>query len=183
MNRILFICILLVLNYFASSQVKMQKQDGGFLFTENNENVLLYQMEPKSIDGNYTRCNYVHPLWGIDGAVLTEDFPSDHLHHRGVFWAWHQIMIDDQQISDGWELKNFEQTVTDIEFISEKNGNAVLKTGVEWKSPLWKKNGKMVPYLKENAKITIHPEIGNYRKIDFEIKLLALTENLKIGLG
>jgi hypothetical protein len=46
---------------------------------------------------------------------------------------------------------------------------------------LWKNQGEKVPYLKENTKITIHPKSGNFRKIDFEIQLLALVENLKIG--
>lgn len=181
MNRLFFACILLLVSNPAVSQVKMQKQTGGFLFTENSENVLFYQMEPKNFEGKYQRCNYIHPLWGIDGTVLTEDFPSDHLHHRGIFWAWHQIFIGDKPIGDGWEIKDFEQVVTDIEFIAEKNGIAVLKTGVEWKSPLWKKDGKMMPYIKENCKITIHPKAADYRKIDFEIKLHALAENLKIG--
>lgn len=181
MNRIFAVCITMILCFFSQAQVKMQKQPGGFLFTENSENVLFYQMEPKNHEGKYQRCNYIHPLWGIDGTVLTEDFPADHLHHRGIFWAWHQILIGDQSIGDAWEIKDFEQIVTEIEFTADKSGDAILKTGVDWKSPRWKKNGKIIPYLKENTKITIHPKSGNYRKIDFEIKLLALADNLKIG--
>jgi len=41
--------------------------------------------------------------------------------------------------------------------------------------------GKKVPYIKENTTILVNPKTDNYRKIDFEIKLLALAENLKIG--
>lgn len=181
MNKIFGVFLLMIIGFIANSQVKMQKQTGGFLFTENNENIFFYQVEPKNYEGKYQRCNYIHPLWGIDGTVLTEDFPSDHFHHRGIFWAWHQVWIGDKQISDGWEIKDFEQVVTDIEYISDKSGYAVFKTGVDWKSPLWREDGKMMPYLKENTKITIHSKSGNYRKIDFEIKLLALVENLKIG--
>ena len=180
-NRIFIIFLLTVFVLTSSAQVKMQKQEGGFLFTENGENVLFYQKEPKNADGKYERCNYIHPLWGIDGTVLTEDFPSDHLHHRGIFWAWHQVWIGDKRIGDPWEIKDFEQQVTDIEYAAKAGGAAELKTEVEWKSPLWKSQGEMVPYLKENTKITIHPKSGNYREIVFEIQLLALAENLKIG--
>ena len=98
-----------------SAQVTMEKGDGGFLFTEDGEKVLFYQSEPQSYQGKYERCNYIHPLWGIDGAVLTEDFPSDHLHHRGIFWAWHQVWIDGKRIGDPWETKDFEQYVTEVE--------------------------------------------------------------------
>lgn len=163
------------------AQVKMQKQNGGFLFTEGGKNVLFYQQDPKAMDGKYERCNYIHPLWGVDGAILTEDFPDDHLHHRGVFWAWHQIWIGDKRIGDGWEIKDFEQEVTDVEYIAKKDGVAVLKTEIKWKSDLWEKDGEKVPYLNEKSIISIHPKTGNYRIIDFEISLLALAENLSIG--
>lgn len=181
MFKILGISLFMIAGISALSQVRMQKQEGGYLFTENGEKVLFYQKEPKNLDGKYERCNYIHPLWGSDGTVLTEDFPADHLHHRGIFWAWHQIWIDGKRIGDGWEIKDFEQEVTDVEYFSELGGTAVLKTEVDWKSNLWNKLEEKVPYLKEKATIAIHPKTGNYRKIDFEISLLALEENLSIG--
>ena len=61
------------------------------------------------------------------------------------------------------------------------SGLVVLKTEVDWKSDKWKKNGVKVPYLNEKATITVHPTSGGVRKIDFEIRLLALEENLKLG--
>ena len=181
MCRIIIIFFLIVFGLTSGAQVKMKKQEGGFLFTENNETVLFYQKDNKSFEGKYQRCNYIHPLWGIDGTVLTEDFPADHLHHRGIFWAWHQVFIGDKPIGDPWAIKDFEQQVTDIEYAAKGAGVAEFKTEVQWKSPLWRNQGEKMPYLKENTKITIHPKKGNCRKIDFEIQLLALAENLKIG--
>ena len=181
MSKIYTILLLVIPFLSATAQIKMQKVEGGLLFTENNENVLFYQVEPKNKNGEYERCNYIHPLWGVDGTVITEDFPADHLHHRGVFWAWHQLWIGDQQIGDPWALIDFEQNVSKVDFVNRKNGVGVLKTEVEWKSDKWIKQGKKVPYLKENTTITIHQKKDNYRIIDFEISLLALEENLKIG--
>ena len=181
MKHLLGILFLLLFLFSANAQVRMQKIEGGFLFTENGEKILFYQKDRKNLEGNYERCNYIHPLWGIDGTILTEDFPADHLHHRGIFWAWHQIWIDGKRIGDGWEIKDFEQEIVDVEYISKEGGVAVLKTSVNWKSDLWKKKGEKVPYLKEKATISIHPKTGNYRKIDFEISLIALEDNLTIG--
>ncbi len=181
MKYIFSLIVFSVLADVGFSQVKMQKEEGGLLFTENGENVLFYQMDPKSKDGKYERCNYIHPLWGPDGSVLTEDFPSDHLHHRGIFWAWHQVWIGDRRIGDPWEIKDFDQRVTDVEFIAKSGGIAVLNTQVDWMSPKWEREGREIPYIKENTTIIIHPENGNYRKIDFEIHLLAMEDNLKIG--
>ncbi len=171
----------LLLGFQGFSQVKMEKAEGGFLFTEDGKNVLFYQSSPKNISGQFERCNYIHPLWGLKGKILTEDFPADHLHQGGVFWAWHQIWIGDKRIGDGWELKNFEQWINEIEFAPNSTGAAVLKTEVLWRSENWIRLGQKIPFLKENNTITINPKKGNYRKIDFKIELLALEENLKIG--
>jgi hypothetical protein len=35
--------------------------------------------------------------------------------------------------------------------------------------------------MKEDTKIIIHPKTGNYRRIDFEIRMKALTDRLSIG--
>lgn len=181
MNRFLLSVFILFSAGPASAQITMERTNGGLLFLEGNEKVLFYNIEPKSIEGNYSRCNYLHPLWGPDGTVLTEDFPADHLHHRGIFWAWHQVWIGDKRIGDPWEIRDFHQCVTSTGFANGKDGSGQLTTEVDWLSPAWKKAGEEVPYLKENTRIVIHPKQENYRKIDFEISLLALAENLRIG--
>ncbi len=181
MKTIYGLFFLLIIGSQGFAQVRMKKAEGGFLFTEQDKKILFFQTGEKSKNGKYGRCNYVHPLWGMDGKVLTEDFPADHLHHRGVFWAWHQIWIGDKRLGDGWELVDYEQKVEEVEFIGNKDGGATFKTSVSWLSDKWKINGKKVPYLKENSTITIHQAIGNSRRIDFEIHLLAKEEKLAIG--
>jgi hypothetical protein len=34
------------------------------------------------------RSDHIHPLSEPGGAVLTKDWPVDHPHHRGIYWAW-----------------------------------------------------------------------------------------------
>lgn len=160
------------------AQINMIVKPDGFLFLEGKDSICFYQKAPKSKDGVYLRCNYIHPLYGIDGNRLTEDFPADQLHQRGVFWAWHQILINGKAVSDGWDLKNFQQQVVDVEFRKQKEGG-VLKTVDEWKSPLWEDGTKA--YLKEETKIMMRPKVNRYRRIDIEIKLKALTDRLSIG--
>ena len=179
-----FSIIFLLLSFVfwsAKSQIVATKTKSGLLFTEKGDSVLFYQTKPKSLNGKFERCNYIHPLWAADGTVLTEDFPADHLHHRGIFWAWHQININGKQICDGWELKDFVQEVTGVETEITKSGNAIIKTRVEWKSPLWQVNGESKPFIRENTVITVHQQNGNFRRIDFEMSMLSMTENLSLG--
>lgn len=177
LKRLIFI-VLIGLCYDVSAQINMVVKESGFLFMEGKDSICFYQKSLKDEAGEYSRCNYIHPLYGMDNSRLTEDFPADHPHHRGVFWAWHQVLIDNQPVSDGWELKNFQQKVVDIEFLQEK-GIGYLNTTVDWKSPLWK-NGSEA-YLQENTTITLYPKSGNFRRIDFKIKLKALVDRLSIG--
>ena len=179
-----FSIIFLLLSFVfwsAKSQIVIKNTESGLLLTEKGDSVLFYQTKPKSLNGKFERCNYIHPLWAADGTVLTEDFPADHLHHRGIFWAWHQININGKQICDGWELKDFVQEVTGVETEITKSGNAIIKTRVEWKSPLWQVNGESKPFIRENTVITVHQQNGNFRRIDFEMSMLSMTENLSLG--
>ncbi|WP_346860116.1 PmoA family protein [uncultured Draconibacterium sp.] len=175
------IFLLMSFAWVSPAQLTMKKREGGILIVDGKENVLMYQTAPKSKDGRFSRSNYIHPLYGLNGQILTEDFPADHLHHRGVFWAWHQVWIGDKQIGDPWELVDFEQDVVELEFMKGASESVEIRTEVDWKSRQWRLDGRIVPYLKEHAKITVHPSTGTYRKIDFEISLLALVDDLKIG--
>ena len=148
----------------------LKKETTVFVFT---------QRSPKSLNGEYSRNNYIHPLYGLDGAVLTEDFPEDHLHHRGIFWSWHQIYIGEERIGDAWMLENFVQNVKNVQFEQLKDGDATFVTEVYWMSPLYK-DGKEA-YLKEQAIIHFFLKEKNYRRIDFEIKLFALVDNFRLG--
>jgi hypothetical protein len=178
MLKLMPFVLLIFFSFSGKSQINMVVKEGGFLFMEGKDSIFFYQKNPKGKRGEYSRCNYLYPLFGPDNSRLTEDFPADHLHRRGVFWAWHQILIDDKLISDGWELKNFQQKISTIEFKLHK-GIGILNTTVDWKSPLWE-NGSEA-YLQEETTINMYPKTGNYRRIDFNIKLKALTDRLSIG--
>jgi len=178
MQKLTFAGLFIFLSVSCLAQINMLVKPDGFLFMEGKDSICFYQRSPKSKNGQYTRCNYIHPLYGLDGNRLTEDFPADHLHHRGVFWAWHQLLIDNKSVSDGWELKNFEQKVSNFEFYPQ-DGIGIINTTVEWKSPLWKNGAEA--FVKEDAKILIYPKTSNYRRFDFLIKLKALTDRFSIG--
>ena len=58
---------------------------------EGDRPVLVYNhgvISRTNVPADRARSSYVHPLYGLEGEVLTDDFPVDHFHHRGLFWAW-----------------------------------------------------------------------------------------------
>ena len=132
-------------------------------------------------DSKYSRSNYLHPVFGLDGDILTEDFPADHFHHRGIFWTWHQLWLDSLRLGDPWMCENFSQEVTKVSFDKGLHSTGILSVKVLWKSPLWLKNGIQSAVMFENTKITIFPVEKDCRRVDFRIELKALEDGIRIG--
>ncbi len=183
-RKTLSVCFLLISFIFCDegTSLRTEKTPEGILVTEGNKPVLFYQRTPKSISGKYERANYVHPLFSLSGDTLTEDFPQDHLHHRGIFWAWHQLWIGEKRIGDGWEIRDISWEVDTVDIQISGRESVILKAHVLWKSPLIKDSaGREEPLVDEVTAIRIWKKKGQMRFIDFEISLLALKENMSIG--
>lgn len=180
-QRLLLLSLITLACFTSSAQLSMLKTDTGVLIRDGARNVLQYRTAPENPGEPCTFCNYLHPLYGLGGGILTEDQPADHPHHRGIFWAWHQVLVNGKPIADQWELKNFEQKIVEFEFMKQRAGNVLLKTEVEWLSDRWKKNGYEMPFIREFTEIEVWPASGNLRRIDFKIQLSALEEGVQIG--
>jgi hypothetical protein len=50
----------------------------------------------------YARSCYIHPLYAPGGTVVTDDFPRDHFHHRGIGWMWPRIEVRGE-LHSTWE--------------------------------------------------------------------------------
>ncbi|MGQ8337820.1 DUF6807 family protein [Sunxiuqinia sp. A32] len=173
------VSILLSFVIRSAGQVGMKKDDGGFWFVEKGRKIAFYRKENATPNQAPARNNYLHPVYLPDGAKITEDAPADHIHHRGIFWTWHQIVIDGKPIGDPWMLEDFEQEVQNVEFRRLPNGNGEFTTSVYWSSPQYQ-SGE-TPYMEEQTTMTFFPLQNRKQVILFEIKLKALADNLKLG--
>ena len=162
--------------------IAVTQVDQGYLFSEGDSQILFYQKVPKSFEGEYTRNNYLHPLWTLDGDVLTEDGPEDHLHQRGVFWTWHQTHVGETRLGDAWACRDFVWDVFESEIEDLSDGSKSLAVQIYWKSPAWvDQEEEQVPFVQENTRVVVHPRESSYRVIDVEIALHALVEAVRIG--
>jgi Methane oxygenase PmoA len=150
----------------------------GVEILENGKKVLFYQQQPKSLDGKYARAGYVHPLYNLHENVLTEDSPEDHPYHRGIFWAWHQIILKKKKIADGWVSENISWEPVSLKII-KKEASIRLQSEMLWNCVL--KENKPTAIVKENTTIRIYKSTARYRAIDFDIHLVALVDSLEIG--
>ena len=158
------------------SPLEIAEETGGYVIREDGNPVLFYQLEPKSMDGQYERSNYIHPLYGLDGEILTEDFPEDHRHHRGVYWTWHQVFVGDLRAGDPWLARGFSWKVEEATVLPGANG---LFLRHRWHSPDF--GGGKKPILEETVEIVVHPSRGNARMLDFDIRLAPLQDEVRLG--
>lgn len=64
--------------------------------------ILAYRHGPADPAMPKAMTSYIHPLVGLDGEILTDCSPKDHLHHRGLFWSWVRIMRDGKLLGETW---------------------------------------------------------------------------------
>ena len=178
----IFIFFVSLGNLIEAKKIDVDVKADAVCFMEGKDSILVYQIAEKSLNGMYKRCNYIHPLYTLDGEVLTEDFPPDHLHHRGIFWAWHQLYIGDKRIGDAWDIKDFSWEIKSVRVLEEQGNARAIQTEVLWKSPQWKDaDGNEKGVVRETTTIKVYPAEKSYRQIDFEISLIALEKNMRIG--
>lgn len=162
-------------------EFRLPKEDGSIHLNENGKRVFVYQLDPKSKDGKYARANYLHPVHDPDGVVMTEDFPADHLHHRGIFWAWHQVLLDGKPVSDPWVCQNITWSKPTA-FVSRHDAeSATLEITREWHVPDPAKTDALLPVMRVGLTVKATPVQNDVRQLDFEIRLRALKKRLTLG--
>ncbi len=158
-----------------AQNLEFREEKEGVLLLENDQPRYFYQTETKSLDGEYPRANYIHPLLGVKGEIITEDFPEDHLHQRGIFWTWHQLYAEDKRIGDPWLCEGISWEISKVQ-TEIKDSAAVLNAEV-----LWIGSDANEAVIKEDLKITFERFNKETFALTFEIQLTALKEGVAIG--
>lgn len=174
----LFVCITGLLPQVSGQYFKAIRSNEGVEIREMDKKVLFYQQGPRSIAGKYERAGYVHPVYSLNEKILTEDFPEDHPYHHGIFWAWHQIILNNEQIADGWISENISWKPHTLK-VKKRRRNVLIKSEMIWLIKL--PNADSAGIIKEFTRVRVHQANSQYRAIDFEIRLFPLMDGLKIG--
>lgn len=118
-------------------------------------------LHQSGVPADRARSTYVHPIYGLDGEVLTDDFPKDHYHHRGLFWAWPHVKVGDES-HDLWALQGIEQRFErwTAREVTETNAVLAVENG-------WYISTKKV--MHEEVWFNITPATDAGRNIDVEL--------------
>lgn len=147
------------------------RKDGRVELVEDGKTALVYNYGPQLKEGapeNRRRCCYIFPVLTPAGVSMLDDFPKDHYHHRGIFWAWPLVETGSQKL-DGWMFPNlqnrFEKWVAPPS--AKKTATLTVENG-------WYAGDRKI--VRETVKLTAYPAKAQRREFDVELKLEATAE-------
>lgn len=158
---------------------------GGFRFAdvegrslglwEGDQKVFLYNhglITNEAIAKAPARSCYFHPIYGLDGEVLTDDFPADHVYHRGLYWAWPHIKVGNAEY-DLWSLRGIQQRF--VRWIDRKAGKDLAGFSVE---NGWFVDGRKI--MREELSIVVHRSERESRSIDLELSFTPVDQPITL---
>lgn len=172
--RLMLFC-LLGLSLPAAADFTITETDTQLTILEDGNPVLVYNHArvdpPEGVDQErYWRSSYIHPIHGINGEVVTDDFPEDHYHHRGVFWTWPEVRVGDRKM-DMWHFEEARQLFQ--RWLTKEVAHNHVSIGVE---NGWFYRGETAPKVREDIHFTVHPAGDTYRAIDFTLRFTNVCD-------
>lgn len=164
----------------ANAEFALDNDGARILITENDTPVLAYNYgivaPPEGVDARYRRSSYIHPLYDLDGGAISQDFPGDHFHHRGVFWTWPNCTVGERPM-DVWALDGvrpiFDRWVA-------REGGATAHLAVQ---NLWRFDEDGATPIREHIDITVQPADGDTRAMDFILRFENIAQAPVTFLG
>lgn len=162
----------------AKGEFAFRETDDALHLSESGVPVLVFNhgmVEPPQGRQGIARTGYVHPLHGPDGDVLTDDFPPDHPHHRGVFFGWPRMTVLGREV-DYWHLRGLRPTFEEWGMRWIDGPRASFASQSVWKTE------EGTPAVREELRYEIHASDETGRMIDIHSVFTNLTEqNLTIS--
>ncbi len=148
----------------------------------DGEPILGYHHGKPIMERHYPLNDFIHPLIGLDGEVLTARSPGDHIHHRGIFWAWVRHEIDGANIGDWWHPTNIHAEARDIQH-ADGPVFATFSARHDWiHTPKeGEDKGKPLPFVAEHVVCRVFQTLPEGRAVDVDLSLRGLVPNVRIG--
>ena len=112
----------------ASANVELSVVKNHLDIKVRGRSVLSFVAEPEGLPSAdikpiFRRGGYIHPVFTPSGKLVTDDYPSDHYHHHGIWFAWTKTEFEGKH-PDFW---NVGDGTGRVEFV---------KVGRTWSGPV-----------------------------------------------
>lgn len=122
------------------------------------------------------RSDYIHPLYGLNGEILTRDWSKDHPHHRGIYWAWPEVDYGSKSRTDIHALqKVFARPTGKIEL---QSGNEYAQVEAE---NIWILEDGILPIVRELSLIRVYQKDNDIRIVDLVFQFEGMRDSVTIA--
>jgi len=135
---------------------------------------LLAKVTPNNRKYAVARSDYIHPLYGLNGEDLTRDWAVDHPHHRGIYWAWPEVMFG-EELGDLHALQKVFARPTGKVRLASGADCAQIEAENQW---LW---ADREPIVSEVALIRAYRATEQGRAVDLTLRFTALKEGVTLA--
>lgn len=157
---------LLAFSALIAGELRWQEANGRLALTDEGKPVLTYHHGPGR------ECCYLHPIHTPSGIVLTDDAPADHLHHRGLYWAWPEVESGGAK-ADLWILKGGSHRF--LRVVRQASGKRAALTAEH----AWIVGGREA--ARDTMELTVHPSEGGRRVFELVLTVKATGGPMKIA--
>lgn len=170
--KLLFLSIAAAASLVAAGPFAWTQLDGGrYQLTEGGRPVFVYNAGTQLANGapaDRERCCYVYPAFTPSGVNPLDDFPKDHWHHHGLFWAWPVVEYDGKHY-DLWMYRGVRHVAGSVDETSASLREARIAATNYWVAG----DRKIV---RERIAISATPASGSSRELAVTLTFDALDK-------
>lgn len=124
--------------------------------------------------------DFIHPVTGLDGEELTAASPGDHIHHRGIFWAWVRSERQGKWQNEWWIPREFVAEPGRLEY--DREGATSCRFTAEH---FWTYRpadpARNERFVREMVDCRVYCGSPSGRAVDIDLTLTALVDGIRIG--
>ncbi len=132
-------------------------------------------------DAPYPFTSYFHPIFGLDGEILTDVYPADHRHHRGLFCAWVRHEHEGTSLGSWWQPRSGGVRSVPEELTFHSGPVFARFHSRHWLVHRAADSGDEARFLQDDVICRLYPATESGRAIDIEIALLASMPGIRLG--
>lgn len=155
---------------WAGRTVACRDDGGAVTLLVDGRSVLTYHAAtvdpPRGFDPVYRRSGFIHPLVTPSGRVVTADFPADHAHQHGLFFAWVNTTFAGHKV-DFWNQKEGTGRVRHLDGPETESGPAFGQLRARLRHEDITGKAAPVPALDEEWVVRVY-DVGRVRIVDLE---------------
>jgi len=170
MRRAASLILFLSAAMLSAADFAWQDIAGAMVLTEDGKPALAYKHAAALAPGapeDRRRCCYLFPVMTPAGVSPLDDFPTDHYHHRGLFWSWPVVEAEGQRY-DIWLVKGIAARTVGPVSARIANGRAYLEANNGWFA------GER-QLVKEQVRVEVLPAAGPTRTLRVELQFEAVS--------